>query len=119
MLARRDCVLLATSLSLDVFRESGRDDVDSFLAGTVLICDAARGANDDRPLIGVLGASPSATGTCVDRREGTLDPPLPVRFIGCGPTTLAVFDCGSDNDVFDDLFPIRRICARTCDNCRS
>ena len=118
-LPRRECVLLAISLSFDVFRDSGLDDADSFLAGPVPACDDARAGNDDRPLFGVPGASVAATGTCADKREGTLDPPLSVRFIGCAPTKLAAFDCGSGEDVFDDLLPIRRICARTCDNWRS
>lgn len=58
-------------------------------------------------------------GTWVDKREGPLDPPISVCFIGCAPTTLAVFDGGNGEETFDGLLPIRRICARTCDNWRS
>lgn len=79
-LPRRECVRLAMSVSLEACLESGLEE-----GGSGLGCAVVLEGNDDRPLIGVAGVAgvlPSGTETCVDNREGTLDPPLPVLLMG-------------------------------------
>ena len=50
---------------------------------------------------------------CVDSLEGTLDPPLPPRFMGCPPTIEDAADPGAGDGVADCRFPTLRSCART------